>query len=88
MEEKGAGCPMHLTDEFFKEPLVSLYRFHEKDPVYFRKSLKATMQQIGYKGGTGLFERSDDWCSVALRTRPSRSSRCRRCRTARPGWPT
>ena len=61
-----AGCPMNLTNHHFKHPLVSLYRFHEKDPVYFRKSLKATMQQIGYKGGgVGLFERSDDWCSLA-----------------------
>jgi len=60
-----AGCAMCITDDFFKHPLVSLYRFHEKDPVYFRESLKATMQQIGYKGGVGLFERSDDWCSVA-----------------------
>lgn len=58
-----AGCPMQLTNEFFKYPLVSLYRFHEKDPVYFRKSFKAVMQQIGYH--KGLFERSDDWCSVA-----------------------
>ncbi len=58
-----AGCPMQVTNEFFKNPLVSLYRFHEKDPVYFRKSLKATMQQIGWN--QGLFERSDDWCSVA-----------------------
>lgn len=60
-----AGCPMHLTDHQFTEPLVSLYRFHDKDPVYFRKRFKATMQQIGYKGGEGLFERSDDWCSTA-----------------------
>jgi hypothetical protein len=58
-----AGCPMCMTSDDFKYPLVSLYRWHEKDPVYFRKSLKATIQQIGYH--KGLFERSDDWCSVA-----------------------
>jgi len=58
-----AGCPMCFTNDFFKNELVSLYRFHEKDPVYFRKSLKATMQQIGWH--KELFERSDDWCSVA-----------------------
>ncbi len=58
-----AGCAMHMTNEFFKNPLVSLYRFHAKDPVYFRESLKATIQQIGWHDG--LVERSDDWCSVA-----------------------
>lgn len=58
------GCPLHIGgDKFPPHGLVSMYRWHEKDPVYFRKSLKAAMQQIGYHDG--LFERSDDWCSVA-----------------------
>ncbi len=58
------GCPLWMkADEQFPHGLVSMYRFHEKDPVYFRESFKATMQQIGWKDG--LFERSDDWCSVA-----------------------
>lgn len=60
------GCPLYLpASEQFPYGLVSLYRFHEKDPVYFRRSFKATMQQIGYKREVGLYERSDDWCSVA-----------------------
>jgi hypothetical protein len=59
------GCTLNLTNEHFKHPLVSMYRFHAKDPVYFRESLKATIQQIGWKSPEGLFERSDDWCSLA-----------------------
>lgn len=35
------------------------------DPIYFRKTLKATIQQIGWSK-EGLFERSDDWCSTAF----------------------
>ncbi len=57
------GCTLLLKNDFFKHDLVSMYRFHEKDPVYFRRNLKATIQQIGWN--KGLFERSDDWCSVA-----------------------
>ena len=60
------GCTLLHTDEQFKYPLVSMYRFHEMDPVVFRKSLKATMQQIGWhRADKPLYERSDDWCSVA-----------------------
>lgn len=79
--------------------LYSLYRFHHFDPVYFQKSIKVTVQQLGsgerewageFYGKEGacykaagcdkdshlcLFERSDDYCSVAywyqeLPTRP------------------
>ncbi len=57
------GCTLNLKNAFFKQPLVSMYRFHDKDPIYFQKDLKATIQQIGYS--RGLFERSDDWCSLA-----------------------
>lgn len=60
------GCPLYLpASEQFPHGLVSLYRFHEKDPVYFRQSFRAEIQQIGYKRNVGLFERSDDWSSVA-----------------------
>lgn len=44
--------------------LISMYRFHVTDPIYFKKDLKVTIQQIGWMGD-GLGERSDDWCSVA-----------------------
>ncbi len=59
------GCTLNLTDDFFKHPLVSMYRWHGPDPIYFNQSLKATIQQIGYRPGA-LFERSDDWCSTAF----------------------
>ncbi len=59
------GCTVDLKNEFFEHRLVSMYRWHGPDPVYFQKTFKATIQQIGYKTG-GLFERSDDWCSTAF----------------------
>ncbi len=57
------GCTLLLKNDFFKEACVSMYRWHVLDPVRFRKSLKVTIQQIGYN--KGLYERSDDWCSTA-----------------------
>lgn len=58
------GCPLFYgKSDLFPHGLFSLYRWHVKDPVYFKKSFKAVMQQIGYNNG--LFERSDDWCSTA-----------------------
>jgi hypothetical protein len=59
------GCTLNLTNDFFKDPLVSMYRWHGPDPIYFNKTLKATIQQIGWHK-EGLFERSDDWCSTAF----------------------
>ncbi|WP_308635487.1 glycoside hydrolase family 172 protein [Paenibacillus silvisoli] len=38
------GAPM--VD--YPNALFSMYRFHGKDPIYFRESLKVTVQQIGY----------------------------------------
>ena len=38
------GAP--LVDE--ENGLYSIYRFHIKDPIYFQKELKVTVQQIGY----------------------------------------
>ncbi len=37
------GCP--LAD--YDEKLYSLYRFHVKDPIVFKESLRVTIQQIG-----------------------------------------
>lgn len=59
------GCTLNLKNDFFKNFLVSMYRWHGPDPIYFNKSLKATIQQIGWRK-EGLFERSDDWCSTAF----------------------
>lgn len=45
-------------------PMRAFYRWHLMDPIYFKKDLRVTLQQIGvcYKG---LFERQDDLSSVA-----------------------
>lgn len=52
---------------------ISMYRWHMKDPIYWSKDIRVTMQQIGHKNDTGknpetiadymdgLFERQDDW---------------------------
>ncbi|SFI36225.1 Protein of unknown function [Paenibacillus sp. UNC496MF] len=32
----------------YEKTLFSMYRFHGKDPIYFRESLKATLQQLGF----------------------------------------
>lgn len=79
------GSPICDTENGFS----SLYRWHLKDPIYFTKKIKVTIQQLGagskslayeYFGQEGgyysavgepedgdikLFERSDDWSSVA-----------------------
>ena len=54
------GCPLHRQD------LISFYRWHVLDPVCFHKDLRVTIQQIGYRMGEGLFERSDDWSAAAF----------------------
>lgn len=38
------GCP--LSDN--TNGLYSIYRFHIKDPIYFQKRIKVTLQQIGF----------------------------------------
>jgi hypothetical protein len=45
------------------EGLISIYRWHLKDPIYWKKDVRITIQQIGYKKG-GLFERQDDWSTA------------------------
>lgn len=48
---------------------VSMYRWHLPDPVYWRKDIRVTIQQIGHKGTSmtaedypnQLYERQDDW---------------------------
>ncbi len=60
------GCTVSHRGRHYKH-LVSAYRFHAMDPVFFQRRLKVTMQQIGLLAGEHtLFERSDDWSSVAF----------------------
>jgi len=39
----------------------SIYRWYLPDPIYWRKEGRIAIQQIGYKRGSGLVNRSDDW---------------------------
>lgn len=89
------GYPQYLTRDTSRQsmystamvPVHSMYRWHLPDPIYFESDLRVTVQQIG-QVGSGLFERSDDVCSVAywyqvtphtpfptLPTRPDRQPR-------------
>ena len=61
------GCTVYdfANPEQGLKELISMYRFHELDPVYFNSGFKATIQQIGWFPD-GLGERNgDDWSSVA-----------------------
>ena len=49
------GC--NLTDNNFH----SFYRWYLPDPIYWQKECRITIQQLGYKKGSGLVNRSDDW---------------------------
>jgi len=44
--------------------LIAIYRWHIKDPIYWKKDIRVTMQQIGWKGG--LYERQDDWSTTTF----------------------
>ncbi|MEW6237445.1 MAG: glycoside hydrolase family 172 protein [Candidatus Omnitrophota bacterium] len=57
------GCTLTMkTDE--PANYISLYRWHAADPIRFKSLRKVTIQQIGWSDN-GLYERSDDWCSMA-----------------------
>ncbi|MBE3143130.1 MAG: DUF2961 domain-containing protein [Planctomycetes bacterium] len=44
--------------------LNTIYRWHIKDPIYWKKDVRVTIQQIGWSQ-RGLYERQDDWsCSA------------------------
>ncbi|MBO9705639.1 MAG: DUF2961 domain-containing protein [Arthrobacter sp.] len=60
-EDRSGGAPFHRG----MPPMHGIYRWHIPDPVYFRERLRVTVQQIGTWDHGGLFERSDDICSVA-----------------------
>ena len=64
------SCEDTFHAEYFQRdipPMRSFYRWHMPDPVLFTDDLKVTVQQIGSgpRGPYGLFERQDDYSSVA-----------------------
>ena len=62
------GCS--LCDNNF----YSFYRWYLPDPIYWRKEGRITIQQIGYKKGSGLVNRSDDWSCATFWYEPSPSA--------------
>jgi len=52
--------------------LNTIYRWHIKDPIYWKKDIRVTIQQIGHDGA--LYERQDDWsvCSFWYETLPAK----------------
>lgn len=56
------GCSLNEKD------YVSMYRWHLPDPIFWEKSCRVTIQQIGWK--SGLFERSDDWSCATFFYQP------------------
>lgn len=67
------GYPFYSgQDDTFPEPVFGddavpmhgFYRWHFPDPIVFHDKIKVTIQQIGLRNH-GLWERSDDVCSVA-----------------------
>jgi hypothetical protein len=55
------GCPLCRQD------LISFYRWHVLDPIYFHKDIRITIQQIGFRRKEKtLFERVDDWSAAAF----------------------
>ena len=55
-----------------EDKLNTIYRWHIKDPIYWKKDVRITIQQIGWsqqvndKTGSGLYERQDDWSCCAF----------------------
>ena len=45
-------------------PMRTFYRWHLPDPIFFKRDIKVTIQQLG-SNSAGLFERQDDYSSVA-----------------------
>ena len=41
-----------------------MYRWHLPDPILWKKEVRITIQQIGWKDG--LYERKDDWSTATF----------------------
>ena len=57
-----------------EDGFISMYRWHLPDPVYWKKDIRVTIQQIGHKGTSlnpeeymnQLYERQDDWSTATF----------------------
>jgi hypothetical protein len=66
-----AGTPYIAYDADQRwQKLVSFYRFHVMDPIFFAKDIRVEMQQIGGgwlpDGQVNIYERADDWSAAAF----------------------
>lgn len=66
-----AGAPYIAMDpNSHWQTLVSFYRFHIADPLFFAQDIRVEMQQIGGgvlpDGSINIYERSDDWSAAAF----------------------
>ena len=50
----------------WEDNLYSLYRWHLKDPIYWKKDIRVTIQQIGAKDGFGYFNKQEDVSAAAF----------------------
>ena len=59
------SAQMYAGTTLQKDNYYSIYRWFIKDPIYWKKDIRATIQQIGVygdvKGVPHFFERQDDW---------------------------
>lgn len=71
------GSTFREMDDSSMTGSISMYRWHIKDPVHWKTSGRATIQQIGHKPGptppttvdeylSELFEREDDWSAASF----------------------
>ena len=58
-----AGTSLRTLENIEQGNLNTIYRWHIKDPIYWKKDIRVTIQQLGYADGVGLYDRQDD-CSV------------------------
>jgi hypothetical protein len=50
----------------WEEPLLTLYRWHLKDPIYWKKDILVTLQQLGAKEGVGYYDKQEDVSAAAF----------------------
>ena len=69
-----AGTSLHPGSDLNAGELHTIYRWHIKDPIYWKKDVRVTIQQIGHNGIIGLFERQDDWSTCSFWYEPAPSN--------------
>ena len=72
-----AGTIMHdpQPEENYNRPgMYAVYRWHIKDPIYWKKDIRVTIQQLGWSPTT-LVERPDDYTSTTFWYEPIPSSK-------------